>query len=322
MNELVTVIVNVYNGEKYIKKCLDSVVNQTYKNLEILVINDGSTDNTLQICKSYADSRIKIITTSNQGLSLSRNVGLDNAHGKYLYFVDADDMIEKDVIEYLYNLIKKYNLKIATTNHLNIYDYDFVVENPPEQIAVKTSKEMVRETLLNEGRSGTTWNKLIDSQLFKNMRFENRIVNDVALTYKLYMCVDEVVYSNQKKYYYLKHKDSIEGQRKKERSMDMYKASLERYYYIKERWPNFIENEAGILLMIFNIYLRDYEKMPDFFKLENIYKTYNKIFSLKIIKCNMRKNDKLKLILFRINPKLSKLITRTYLRLIKNIVFN
>ena len=83
MKDLITVIINVYNGEKYIKKCLDSVIKQTYKNLEILIINDGSTDKTLNILKKYKDSRIRIINQDNIGLSLSRNVGIDNAKGKY-----------------------------------------------------------------------------------------------------------------------------------------------------------------------------------------------------------------------------------------------
>ena len=79
MNELISVIINTYNGEKFISKCLESVINQTYNNLEILIINDGSTDNTLKICEEYNDSRIRIITTENMGLSFSRNVGIENA---------------------------------------------------------------------------------------------------------------------------------------------------------------------------------------------------------------------------------------------------
>ena len=86
MNELITVIINVYNGEKYIKSCLESIINQTYKNIEILIINDGSTDNTLNICKSYKDSRIRIINQKNMGLALARNVGIDNAMRKVFVF--------------------------------------------------------------------------------------------------------------------------------------------------------------------------------------------------------------------------------------------
>lgn len=314
MNDLISVIINVYNGEKYIKKCVESIIGQTYQHLEILIINDGSTDRTLEICESFNDSRIRIISTKNQGLSLSRNVGIENAKGEYLYFVDADDFIEKDTIRYLYKLIKDYNAKISTCNFFSICDYNFSVHNEEEQIKMKTPKEMISEVLLFKGRSGTIWNKLIKKELLYNIRFESRIVNDIVVIYKIYMNTDKIIYSNQIKYYYLRHSDSIEGQRKKERTMDMYKASIERYYYIKEIYPDFIENEVGILLMIFNIYLKDYEKISDFYKKEKIKDTYNKFFTLKILNCNMRTNDKIKLILFRISPKLSKIITNVYVK--------
>ena len=123
MKDLISVIINVYNGEKYINKCLDCIVNQTYSNLEILIINDGSNDKTLKLCKKYKDSRIKIITTKHLGLSLSRNVGLDKARGKYIYFIDVDDFIELDTIEYLYSLCIKYKASISTCRSLDVYNY-------------------------------------------------------------------------------------------------------------------------------------------------------------------------------------------------------
>ena len=136
MEELISVIINVYNGEKYIKKCLESIINQTYKNLEILIINDGSTDNTLSICQSYKDERIRIITQENIGLSKSRNVGIENAKGEYLYFIDADDFVELDVIEYLHNLCKKYNVLISTSNAINVYGYNFKIKECKEKVNV------------------------------------------------------------------------------------------------------------------------------------------------------------------------------------------
>ena len=203
MKELITVIINVYNGEKYIKKCLDSIINQTYKNLEILIINDGSTDNTLNICKTYKDKRIKIITTKNQGLSLSRNTGIDNAKGEYLYFTDADDYIELDTIEYLYNLCQKYNSDFSTCNSLTIFDYNFKIKKHKEKIEILDSREMLKKVLLT--MNGTTWNKLIKKNIYNDIRFENRIINDVVVTYKLVLKANRIVYSNQIKYYYLKH---------------------------------------------------------------------------------------------------------------------
>ena len=102
----------------------------------------------LRFVKKIKDSRIQIITTKNQGLSLSRNVGLDHATGKYLFFVDADDYIEKDTIEYLYGLLKKNHVKMATCNYLYIYNYDFSYTNKKEEIVLKDSLQMILEILL------------------------------------------------------------------------------------------------------------------------------------------------------------------------------
>ena len=194
MEKLISVIINVYNREKFIGKCIESVINQTYKNLEILIINDGSTDNTLKICESYKDERIRIITTENLGLSLSRNVGIDNAKGEYLYFIDSDDFVENDVIEYLYNLCKKYNAKFSTCIPLTVFDYNFTVNNKNERIDVLTSYEMLKKVLILEDMSGTTWNKLLKKDLFSNIRFEDRIINDVVVTYKLVIEAEKIIY--------------------------------------------------------------------------------------------------------------------------------
>ena len=114
-NELISIVIPIYNVEKYIEKCLDSVIKQTYKNIEIILVDDGSPDNCGKICDSYAnnDKRIQVIHKENGGLSDARNVGIERANGKYITFVDSDDYIELDYIEYLYTLIKKYNTKIS-----------------------------------------------------------------------------------------------------------------------------------------------------------------------------------------------------------------
>ena len=313
LNDLISIIVNVYNGEKYIKKCLDSIVCQTYKNLEIIIVNDGSTDSTLSICNSYSDKRIKIITTPNQGLGLSRNTGIENANGEYLYFVDADDFIEPDAVEYLYKLIKTYNKKIATCETLRISSYNFIKKDVKEEITIKDDKEMIKEILTYIGYAGTTWNKLYDKIIFSNIRFEDRIINDVAVTYKTYIEAKEIIFSNQIKYYYLKHADSIIGQSKRERQIDFYKASVERYNHIKKIYPNFLYNELGMLLIIYKLYYKSYNKISDFYNEAKIKKKYNEMFSLKVLKCKLPLNDKIKLILFRINPRISKFVARIYI---------
>ena len=114
-NPLVSVIIPIYNVEKYINKTINSVINQTYKNLEIILVNDGATDNSLEICKKYneIDSRIMIIEKENGGLSSARNAGLDVAKGEYISLIDGDDFIESHFIEYLLSLIIKSEADIA-----------------------------------------------------------------------------------------------------------------------------------------------------------------------------------------------------------------
>ena len=123
MTEKITVIVPVYNVEHYLDKCLDSVIKQTYKNIEIIVVNDGSTDNSGEICQEYAqkDNRIVYIEKENGGLSDARNAGLDQMTGSYVTFVDSDDWIEQDYVETLYQKITEYQADIAIGNY---YSFD------------------------------------------------------------------------------------------------------------------------------------------------------------------------------------------------------
>lgn len=314
MNDLISVIINAYNSEKFIKKCLDSVLNQTYENLEILVINDGSTDKTLDIVKSYKDSRINIITTKNQGLSLSRNTGIDNAKGEYLYFVDADDFIEKDTIEYLYNLCKTYNVDFATTNALVIFDYDYKKKNIKEKIEILNSNTMLKKVLLAEQYTGTSWNKLIKKELYNDIRFENRIINDIVVTYKLVLKTDKIIFSNQKKYYYLKHDSSISthGYENIERSIDYYNAVKERHSYIKKLYPNMIENDLSLIRGILKLYLIENKEVEEFLKNQQAIKLFKKLYSFKMFFADALFKEKVKMFLFRLSPKLYKKIGTFY----------
>ena len=315
MNDLITVIINVYNGEKFIKKCLDSVINQTYTNLEILVVNDGSTDNTLKLCESYKDKRIKIITTENKGLSLSRNVGIDNAQGEYFYFIDVDDFIKEDTIEYLYSLIKKYKVDFATCRPLDIYDYNYKYEDEEEKIEIISKEEMLKKVLLIVDRAGTTWNKLVKKELFLNNKFKDRIIDDVDNTYKLILSTDKIAYSNQIKYFYYRHDESLLGRKIYNHVIDLYEAAVERYYYLKKIYPNMIENETSIILLTINYYIIDSKDIRRY--MNDKYNFVKSIYSKKVLETNIRKNDKIKIRLFIISPKFCRLIVDIYLKIKK-----
>ena len=240
---------------------------------------------------------------------------LTTAIGEYLYFVDCDDYIELDVIEYLYNLCKKYNVKMATCKPMEIYNYNYKTNNINEKIQNISSKEMIKKILLSEENAGTIWNKLIKKELFNNIRFENRIINDVTVTYKICIEAEQIAYSNQKKYYYLRHKNSITGKGNEERSIDLYKACIERYEYIKKIYPNFIENDIGLILIIIHIYCCNGDKLKKYLEEKNAIKLIRSLFSNKILKAKVRIKEKIKILLFVLNPKLYKLIREKYKKL-------
>lgn len=321
MNELISIIVNAYNEEKHIKKCIDSVICQTYKNIEIVVINDGSTDNTLNLLNSYDDSRLKIITHENKGLSLSRNDGIDNSNGKYVYFLDADDFIEKDTIEYLYNLIIKYEADMSTCRSIDVYNYDVKIEKKQEKINILSNIEMLKKLLLNKNNSVNIWNKLIKKELFNNICFPDRIIEDVPVTYKLALFANKIVYGNQIKYSRLLHKDSITGKKNASILIDIYDTTIERYYDLKERLPNLIENDISVLFLIMDTNAIDNKEVNDYIGITNMKKIFKQLFSIRIFKANLSLEDKLKLILFRISPCAYKTIFKIHIK-IKNIRYN
>ena len=319
MKDLITVIINVYNGEKFINKCLDSIINQTYKNLEILIINDGSTDKTLSIIKKYKDKRIRIISTENKGLSVSRNIGIENASGDYLYFIDSDDYIEPDTIEYLYNLCKKNNTLISTCKSIDVHSYNVSLKNKEEKVDIILNQDMLIKVLLWQNRTEALWNKLIKKELLNDLRFEDRIINDIAFTHKLIINVDKISYSNQVKYFHLIHNENISIRKKEnlDRVEDMYKAIIERYDFIKDIYPDFQYNELGIIDGITRLYYTKSKRVKKYLNELGAIKKYKEYFSLKILKLKINYREKIRLIIFRISPRLYNFIIKIYLKLKK-----
>lgn len=213
MNDLISVIIPVYNVEKYLPNCIDSVIKQTYTNLEILLINDGSTDSSPKICEEYKnkDNRIKVIHKQNGGLSDARNVGIENAQGKYMTFIDSDDDIEIDYIEYLYNLIEKYN------THMSIATYTVVSKDKKinigqgyEEETVLDEKKCLERLLCEHGLSVSACAKLYEKSLFENIKFpKGKLCEDNGTTYKLIMKCNKIAYGSKSIYNYYKRENSI-----------------------------------------------------------------------------------------------------------------
>jgi len=182
--DLISIIIPVYNVEQYLSRCLDSVIVQSYSNIEIIVINDGSTDSSGIICDIYAekDNRIKVIHQSNKGLSAALNVGLDKATGSYIGFVDSDDWIEPDMYELLHAMLKDLNVPICAAGYYKAYDKGSRFMNNAVTISdgIISTEDMLLYPLKRDdymGFCGYVWNKLYSAGIINkyNKRFDENI---------------------------------------------------------------------------------------------------------------------------------------------------
>jgi len=155
---------------------------------------------------------------------------------------------------------------------------------------------------------------LIKKEMFEYIRFEDRPINDIAIIHKVVLATDKIAYSNQIKYYYLRNRNSITVAKKTDinRGIDRYKVSIERYDYIKKIYPDLVENNIGLLRTIALLYSEGKIELCTYLEKERALELYKKLFSLKIMKCNLKLSEKIRVILFRINPKICRFINNRY----------
>lgn len=260
MGDLISVIVPVYNVQKYLKKCVDSIVNQSYTNIEILLINDGSSDDSGKLCIEFEnnDKRIKTINKKNGGLSDARNEGIRFSTGTFISFVDSDDWIEKDYIEKLYDLIKNGNKDIAICNFYKYYDDLDSYENKNDSSYNLELNSYQAQNLMFGSLSvqfTVAWGKLYRSELFENIKFPvNKIHEDEFITYKLYDLSKNIVYTNEKLIIYRIRKNSItqNGFRisNKLNAIEAFQEKFEFYHYKK-----YYDLRDKTLLTLISIYI-------------------------------------------------------------------
>lgn len=223
----VSIIVPVYNSEKYIEKCIESLINQTYQNIEILIINDGSTDNSYSICDEYAkkDTRIKLFSIENSGVSYARNLGIENAQGEFITFVDSDDWIKSNMIDFA---VKKQN-----EDNADIIIWSCIKSNPNREILVpllneddqsftddksylylKSINYFYKQDISKTAVSaGTTWCKLYKRKfiLENNLRFNPKLTRaqDTVFSINAFYIAGKISYYNEHLYHYRENEDSI-----------------------------------------------------------------------------------------------------------------
>ncbi len=240
MNDIkISVVVPVYNVEKYIGQCLDSILGQTLKDIEIICINDGSKDNTLEILKDYAqkDSRIILIDKENEGLSKARNQGTEIASGEYISFIDSDDWIDENYLEALYNAAKKYNSDVACGNIIRVSG------NRKRNKLIYTKEEFSRDSdkkneLTNVPVYSYVWNKIYrrDKLIQSGVKFPiGRGYEDIIWSIQAIYYLDGVVTVPSAIYYYRKNPTSVMSSKSKQNAIDCAASEKEMLEFAKEK---------------------------------------------------------------------------------------
>lgn len=199
----ITVIIPVYNVEIYLNRCINSVINQTFRDLEIILVDDGSLDGSRAICEKYAtkDDRIKVFAKENGGLSSARNYGLDRASGDYIYLLDSDDFIHESTLEKLINAMEQYGVDIVSSKLMTVseeIDSRLEKKDCDVRFLKSTNKEFYLQNISNHACG-----KLYKKILFEGIRYpENRNYEDIATTFKLYMKANDIAYTQEGLYFY------------------------------------------------------------------------------------------------------------------------
>lgn len=248
--DLISVIVPVYNVEKYLDRCVQSIVNQTYKNLEIILVDDGSPDNCGKMCDDWAqkDSRIKVVHKANGGLSDARNAGMAVATGEYIAFVDSDDWVEVDFVVSIINIIKSENCKVAGCNFRKVRDktQDVSIEN----YNLKVFKENeIMSAIIDESIKQVVWNKIYTADLIRNILFEKgKYHEDEFWSYQVFAKTDKYAETEYVGYNYFQRESSIMGEQYSIRRLDAVEAKVQRQVFMDTYFPEIAEKSRLNLL--------------------------------------------------------------------------
>ena len=315
MNPKISVIVPVYNSGKYIKRFIESIISQTYRQLEILLIDDGSTDGSGYICDLYEkrDSRIKVFHKENSGVADSRNYGVDNATGEFIAFIDSDDWVDKNLYMELIKSVEKYNADIAVCNFKRILNEEEKLKDSSIE-EIYTGEEALWQMFgeRNSQLISVVWNKLYKRYIFENMRFpKGRIHEDEFLNPKLLYKANKIVYINKELIYYRKTPNSIINSEFKENKIDY-------LYVLDDRSKFFLDNRLYNLYEVcrkceLNVNIEFYYKVKNSsiknkkYELKRITNTVNNI--KKELNNKLSIKDKIRINLFIFTPSIYNYVT-------------
>lgn len=308
---LISIIVPAYNVEKYLSKCIDSILKQSYTDFELLLIDDGSTDKTSLLCDEYArlDNRIKCFHKENGGLSDARNYGIEHMSGEYVTFVDGDDYISEKYIECLFNLFSlDCEVQIAMLPGQVLRESDSPSLDTNEDIKIYTNIEAMKKMMLRQGITHASWGKLFSAHLWSKIRFPvGQNYEDYATTYYVFQQAKKIAFCSSRLYYYIQHGTSIMHQECSKKTLTVLDVADEVTEYIIQNCPD-CQLEARALQTA--VYLKNmqailntgYNSYPEYQK--RVYQIVHKNEKHLLISKIISRNDKIKIILLNISKKM------------------
>lgn len=319
----ISIIVPVYNCEKYISNCINSILEQSFKDFELILVDDGSSDRSFEICESFAkkDNRVRAIHQPNSGVSRARNRGMDEAKGEYIGFVDGDDCVDKEMYERLYKNLAYNNADISICGIVNYFvkkdgTTEKVRQSQVDGFWIFSGEQALKEALQSRLYSVNPVNKLFKRELFDKLRYpEGKISEDAFLIPVVISKAGKVVYDSKPMYYYLRRENSITTSNFSDRDWDVVEAYKNHLNMVSEKFPNLKKVAKFRYLWAYTYvidkimlsensenYLKDFKKAFDFIKKNILEIIFNPYFSLK---------RKIAVIVLLINKKIYKKMIMT-----------
>lgn len=303
MNEKISIIVPIYNVEMYLEECINSLIHQTYSNIEIILIDDGSSDSSGKICDKYKkiDNRIRVVHKENGGVSSARNAGIRLVNTKYISFVDPDDYVSEQFIEKLYNSLVDNSADIAVCNFFTIREKNIIEDRKIKNNSLN-QEEALRLLVKDEIMSSYLWNKMFKKELFENLQFDiGYRYEDIRIMHKIFLKAKKIVMIEDSLYYYRIRMDSITNSTLLNNSKELIDALEERCNDLKGT-IYFSDSYMTEMLQIRRILLEiliHCERKEEFYH-ENMH-VLKKLFKQNYKKINVL--QRIKFILFFIFPQ-------------------
>lgn len=323
--ELITVVVPVYNMGKYLRRAVDSLLNQTYKNYEVILVDDGSTDDCPNICDEYAKkiNRISTIHKENGGLSSARNAGIKIAKGKYIIFPDPDDWVEPSYLEFLYVLQQKYDVDLAISGHYVNDERCSHIHNENGKEDVLTKEEALEVVLGPFGFCGFAWNKLYNVELIQkyDLKFDLELgmAQDLFFAFEYLLKCERVAYSSTPTYHYFQHEGGITNANLSQRKLSGLQTFRKIIEIANEEFPEAVNSAKGTIvnmsLSFIDIYYKSNTNDKDLLRMlyKNIIENKNPFFKSKIYS----KSRKILAFIAIISPKMFYLTRKIAKKIVK-----